>query len=162
MSTIEKLESILQSQKNNFEFAKKTNNSQRKRNCKQLVRETEAKIKELEREHPIETNALLTELIGKLTLDIKTLEENLDIIKKEFNEKREKLEKALNPLKSEPEQETKPEPEQEPEQETKTEPKPLEVKAEQVKMLECDNCGRMFKGEKGMTIHQRTCKGDKL
>ena len=138
MSTIEKLEDILQSQKNNFEFAKKANNSQRKRNCQQLVRDTEAKIKELEREHPIETNALLNEAIGKLTVDIKALQEALQEVKNEFNEKQEKIEKALNPEITEPK------------------PKPLEVKAEQVQ-VQCANCGRMFKGEKGLTIHQRSC-----
>ena len=138
---IAKLESHLQTYRNNLKFAVKSNMKLRVSKNKRLILETEAKIKELGITKSVEINADLREKIDNLNQDINKLQEAKDIVDKEINQKTEKLNKALNPPK------------------TKIESiKEAKIEESEVKMLECVDCGRIFKGDRGLSIHQRTCE----
>ncbi len=152
MSTIKeeiiKNERALQTFKNNLAFAERTNSSVRKSKYQNLINETKARIKALKIGNPTEVNTNLQEKIDNLNQDIDTLQEAKNIVDKEINEKTEKLNKALSPLK----------PQIEPQIEAKVEP---QIEESEVEMLECEACGRMVKGDKGMASHlSRWCKGE--
>ncbi len=155
MSTIKeeiiKLESALQTFKNNRAFAERTNSSVRESKYNLLIKETEARIKALEIGNPIEINNELRGVINKQEAEIKQFKEDIE----NTNQKRKQIDEQINKLfKAEIEQP----------KEVKAEPKPKiepEKEPEEVKMLECVNCGKMVKGERGMKTHlNQWCKGE--
>ena len=155
MSTIKeeiiKLESALLTQKNNLAFAERTNNSVRKSKNNLLIKETEAKIRALEIGSPIEINAELRETINKQEAEIKQFKEDIENTKQKRKQIDEQINKLVHPEIEQP-------------KEVKAEPKPKiepEKEPEEVKMLECVNCGKMVKGKRGMQTHlNQWCKGE--
>ena len=128
-----KQERALQTFKNNLAFAERTNSNHRRDKYKVLVRETEAKLMELGKKMPLESNKYLRETIDKQNDRLTQQDEIIKKLGVELKELREGIEKLKNPPKE-------------------------EVPKEETIMKECPKCGRTFKGDKGMEIHQRTCK----
>ena len=147
---IVKLQNSLKTFQNNLQFAVKSNMKIRVSKNKRLIRETEAKIRILEIGNPIEINTELSALINKQEAEIKQFKENIE----NTNQNRKKLDELINKLVH---------PEIEQPKKVKAEPKPKiepEIEPVEVKMLECVDCGKMVKGERGMKTHlSQWCKG---
>lgn len=177
---IEKLEKLVESYKKSLVFAKEVKNKIRQSKYKYSIRETELRIKELEKKRPHETIARLQKIDSELTAKIEHLKEENEFLIAEFDEPLKTIDRLLNP---EPELELEPEPIIEPEiilepeddnlviselLYSTPEPEPLsEVVPEQIpepekqesetvenELIPCQYCGKMVKGERGLRVHQ--------
>ena len=133
---LKKLETILQRYKNNHDFAVKNNNPIRATKYKNLISDIERKIKDIEKNQPLESNTRLRAIIADLKNDKTELREEIRELTKKVEASEQRIENFINPPKPK-----------------KPEPKP-EIPHE------CPKCGRTFKGAKGVAIHQRSgaCK----
>jgi len=132
---MEILERRLVGYKNNFKFAVDNNNKIRQTKYANCIRETEEQIKQLEREKPIEANSRLRAIIDEQNAKIAALHEANKKLNEEFETEKERIQKILNPPKVIPPEETD-----------------LQTNVPH----ECPNCGRTFKGARGVAAHQRS------
>jgi len=127
---LKKLETILQRYKNNYDFAVKNNNPIRQTKYKNLISDIERKIKDIEKDQPLESNTRLRETIDSLNKRITQLGETNIKLETELEAMNKKINNFINPPKPE-------------------KPKPDDDERE------CPKCGRTIKGKSAMTTHQR-------
>ncbi|KKM73170.1 hypothetical protein LCGC14_1413130 [marine sediment metagenome] len=129
-----KQEEALKTFKNNLAFAERTSNNHRRDRYKVLVKETEAKLMELGKKLPLESNKYLRDVIDKQNDRITQQGETIKKLVDELKEQKNKIENLVNPP---------------------------EVKEPEIITKECPKCGRSIKmnNDKSMAIHQgRWCK----
>ncbi len=132
---IKYLEERLQEYKNNLRLAVQSGEKPRVKRYQNLIRDTELKIKELEKDVPLEANEHLRSVINELNEQIKSLKAENEELRKQLQEHEKKIELLVNPPKPEKKEESKDD------------------------LVQCPKCGRMIK-RSGMKIHQaRWCKG---
>lgn len=135
---IKKLEDKVRQFKNNKKLAKESGAMRRAHKYDNLIGETKLRIKELEKEVPLESNERLRNIIEELRDDNESLRNEINELRDKIGEQNERIDRFIHPERYEEEEEE--------EEEEKTEKK------------ECPWCHRMFKGTKGLKIHQRSCK----
>ncbi len=127
---LEKLEAILQRYKNNYDFAAKNNNPIRQTKYKNLISDIKRKIKDIEKDQPLESNIRLREIIDDLKNDKKELREEIKELSEKVEASDQRIENFINP------------------------PKPKKPEPEPEVPHECPGCGRTFKGARGVAAHQ--------
>jgi len=127
---LEKLETIRQRYKNNHDFAVKNNNPIRQTKYKNLISEIDRKIKDIEKDQPLESNVRLRTIIDDLKNDKTELREEIKELTKKVEASEQRIEKFINP------------------------PKPKEPEPKPEVPHECPACGRTFKGARGVAAHQ--------
>ena len=128
---LKKLETVLQRYKNNHDFAVKNNNPIRATKYKNLISDIERKIKNIEKDQPLESNTRLRKIIADLKNDKTELREEIKELTKKVEASEQRIESFINPPKPK-----------------KPEPKP-EIPHE------CPKCGRTLKNKSALTTHQR-------
>jgi len=132
---IKRWEKALQSYKNNMAFSIKGGNKIRERRYQILIKETEDKIRDLERDLPVLSNDRLREQIDIQNETIKVLKGEIESLKEKIVEHENKIDNFL---------------------------KPKVIEVPKIESKQCPRCKRMIelKSPKSMTVHQtRWCKG---
>jgi chromosome segregation ATPase len=129
------LEKRLKGYQANYEFAIANNNPVRQTKYANSIRETKLEIEKLERDRPLESNERLRAIIKGLEDDIKKLDGKLVEATKKYEESEARIDVFINPPKIIPPEETD-----------------IQTNVDH----ECPNCGRTFKGAKGVAAHQRS------
>lgn len=131
---IAQLEQRIENFKNNKKLAEETGEMRRAKKYAGYIEETRNKIKELEKDIPLESNERLREIIDTLNADNEKLREQIEELHDQVQEQNQRIDNFINPPEPEPEKE------------------------EEVEMVECPWCHRKFKGVQGLKAHQRWCK----
>jgi chromosome segregation ATPase len=129
------LEKRLKGYQANYEFAIANNNPIRQTKYANSIRETKLEIEKLERDRPLESNERLRAIIKGLEDDIKKLDGKLVEATKKYEESEARIDVFINPPKIIPPEETD-----------------IQTNVDH----ECPNCGRTFKGARGVAAHQRS------
>ena len=136
---IQILEKRLKGYQGNYDFAVLHNNPVRQTKYANSVRETKLKIKELERDIPLESNERLREMLNKQDENIESLRAELNAEKEARKASEARIEAFINPPKVIP---------------------PEETDLQTTVPHECPDCGKTYKGARGVAAHQRSgaCK----
>jgi hypothetical protein len=129
------LEKRLAGYQANYDFAIANNNPVRQTKYANSIRETKLEIKNLERDRPLESNERLREIIDTQNKAIKKLDEENKEQLERVSILEARIDAFINPPKIIPPEETD-----------------LQTNVDH----ECPNCGRTFKGAKGVAAHQRS------
>ena len=133
------LERRLKGYENNHEFAKLHNNPIRETKYANSIRETKLQIQQLERDQPLESNERLRGIIKGLENGIKKSEDKNKEQSKKIEAMEQRIEAFINPPKIIP---------------------PEETDLQTTVPHECPDCGRTYKGARGVKAHQSSgaCK----
>ncbi len=129
------LDKRLKGYQNNHKFAVANNNSIRQTKYANSIRETKLEIKNLERDRPLESNKRLREIIKGLNDKNSSLGSDIKDLEEKHKELEARIEAFINPPKVIPPEETD-----------------LQTNVDH----ECPNCGKTYKGARGVAQHQRS------